>query len=90
MLKFCKGLFPRGGVVRDGLDSRGNSSLGIAALKLNVMLLLIGEMVLSGDNVMRCVRGRTGEEGESRLMDFARVSAISRRACSRRRCWRSF
>lgn len=53
------------------------------------MLLFIGEIVLSGDKVIRCVMGRTGDDGESRLI-FARVSAINRRACSRRRCCRSF
>ena len=54
------------------------------------MLLFIGEIVRSGDKVIRCVMGRTGDDGESRFMDFARVSAINRRACSRRRCCRSF
>lgn len=44
----------------------------------------------SGDNVIRCVIVRTGDEGESKLMDFARVSAISLRACSRNLVCRSF
>ena len=54
------------------------------------MLLLIGEIVRSGDNVMRCVIERTGDDGESRFIDFARVSAIKRRACSRSLICRSF
>lgn len=84
MLKLCSGLFPLGGVVLAGLCSRGISSLGIDALKLNgVTLLFIGEIVLSGDNVILCVMERTGDDGESKLMDLARVSAMSRRACSR-------
>lgn len=91
ILKFPSGLFPLGGVVRAGLCSRGISSLGIEALKLNgVTLLLIGEIVLSGDKVIRCVIGRTGDEGESKFIDLALVSAMSRRACSRNLICRSF
>lgn len=84
MFNVCNGLRPLGGVALAGLCSRGNSSFGIVVLKLNELtLLFIGEIVRSGDNVMRCVIVRTGDEGESKLIDFARVSAISRRACSR-------
>lgn len=55
----------------------------------NSIVLLIGEMVRSGDSVIRCVMDLTGDEGESKLMDLARVSAINFLACSRKRCCRS-
>lgn len=53
----------------------------------NVSVLLMGEIVRSGDNVMRCVIDLTGDVGDSRLLAF--VSAIKRRAWSRSRAWRS-
>ena len=86
IFKLWSGLLPRGGVF-----SRGASSLGIAALKLNAFtLLLMGEIVRSGDSVILCVIDRTGDDGESRLIDFALVSAMSRLACSLKRVCRSF
>ena len=45
----------------------------------------MGEIVRSGERVILCVIDRTGEEGESRFIDFALVSAIKRLACTRSR-----
>ena len=71
-------------MVLAGLCSLSISSLGIVALKLNgVTLLLIGDIVLSGDRVILCVSGLTGDDGESNVIDLALVSAMRRLACSR-------
>lgn len=43
-------------------------------------VLLMGDIVRSGDRVMRCVIDLFGDVGESRFIDRARVSAIKRRA----------
>lgn len=45
---------------------------------VNASVLLIGEIVRSGDNVIRCVIDLTGDVGDSRPLAF--VSAIKRRA----------
>lgn len=53
--------------------------------------LLMGEMVRSGDRVIRWVIILMGEFGESMFRERARVSAISRRACSlKRTCLSSY
>lgn len=49
----------------------------------------MGDIVRSGDNVMRCVIDLIGDVGESRFIDRARVSAIRRRAFVRSLAWRS-
>lgn len=54
-------------------------------VKLKPSPLFIGDIVRSGDNVIRCVIGFNGDVGESKLIDRALVSAIKRRACSRKR-----
>lgn len=51
-------------------------------------VVFIGDIVRSGDSVIRWVISLIGDVGESRLCDLARVSAIKRRACSRKRAWR--
>lgn len=58
-------------------------------VKLKPSELLMGDIVRSGDNVMRCVIDLTGDVGESRFIDRARVSAINRRAWSRSLACRS-
>lgn len=67
----------------------GDVSRRSAAKPASDAVLLIGEIVRSGDSVMRCVIILTGELGESMFSERARVSAISRRACSRNRTCRS-
>lgn len=49
---------------------------------MNTSDVFIGDIVRSGDKVIRCFI-LTGDVGESKLCDRARVSAIKRRACSR-------
>lgn len=58
-------------------------------VKLKPSVVLIGEIVRSGDNVIRCDIDVIGDVGESKLFDLALVSAIKRLACSRKRCFRS-
>lgn len=61
----------------------------LTLLKKLPSAVFMGDIVRSGDNVIRCVIDLTGDVGESKLNDFARVSAIKRRACSRKRACRS-
>lgn len=83
-----KPFFSRGGVIRGEFNClTGEPSLLVRVKKPSVVF--IGDIVRSGDNVIRCVISLMGDVGESRLCDLARVSAIKRRACSRRRAWRS-
>lgn len=78
-------LTSRGGVNRGEPNCfTGEPSLLFARLK-KPSVVFIGDIVRSGDKVIRCVISLIGEVGESRLCDLARVSAINRRACSRRR-----
>lgn len=83
----------RGGVIRgDDASFAGEFSLLFDILPLLKKLpsaVLIGDIVRSGDNVIRCAIDFAGDVGESKLNDFARVSAIRRRACSRNRACRS-
>lgn len=51
--------------------------------------LLMGEIVRSGDSVIRCVIDLSGDVGDSRFIDRALVSAIKRRARFRRLACRS-
>lgn len=66
------------------------ASFGSDLLKLKgCTLLLMGEIVFSGDNKeIFCEFRRAGDVGESRLELLAFVSAINFLACSRSRCWR--
>lgn len=85
----------RGGVIRG--DDANACVVGEFSLLLDILPLLkklpsavlIGDIVRSGDNVIRWAIDFTGDVGESKLNDFARVSAIRRRACSRKRACRS-
>lgn len=81
------------GLFRLFSESRGPPRRDDAAIPF-----LVGEFSLlslpvigdrSGVNVIRCVIERDGDTGESDVSDFARVSAMRRRACSRRRVCRS-
>ncbi len=79
----------RGGVMRGEFNCfTGEPSLFADRVK-KPSVVLIGDIVRSGDNVIRCVINFIGDVGESRLCDLARVSAIKRLACSRSRAWRS-
>lgn len=79
----------RGGVTRCEPDCLTGelSLLPLRPLK-NPSAVFIGDIVRSGDKVIRCANF-PGDVGESKLCDRARVSAIRRRACSRNRTWRS-
>ena len=78
-------LASRGGVIRgEFICLTGEPSL-LFPFEKKPSLVFIGDIVRSGDNVIRCVINLIGDVGESKLLDFARVSAIKRRACSRRR-----
>lgn len=75
----------RGGVIRGEFNCfTGEPSLFVERLK-KPSVVLIGDIVRSGDSVIRCVINLIGDVGESTLCDLARVSAIRRRACSRSR-----
>lgn len=54
--------------------------LDLCDVNVKPSVLLMGEIVRSGDNVMRWVIDLHGDVGESRFMDRALVSAIRRRA----------
>lgn len=76
----------RGGVIRgEPICLTGEFSLLLERLLRNPSVVLIGDIVRSGDNVILWVINFIGDVGESKLRDFARVSAIRRRACSRKR-----
>lgn len=82
-------IISRGGVIRGEFDClTGEPSLFVGRVK-KPSVVFIGDIVRSGDNVIRCVISLIGDVGESTFCDLARVSAIKRRACSRRRAWRS-
>lgn len=57
--------------------------------KVKPSVLLMGEIVRSGDIENRWLIPLIGDVGESELIDRDRVSAIRRRACSRNRACRS-
>lgn len=80
----------RGGVMRGEPDCLPGelSLLPSRALKYPSDIF-IGDIVRSGDKVIRCVIILTGDVGESKLFDRARVSAIKRLACSRNLTCRS-
>lgn len=72
----------RGGVIRGEFNCfTGEPSLLVLVKKPSIVFIGdIGDMVRSGDKVIRCVISLIGDVGESKLCDLARVSAINRRA----------
>lgn len=70
----------------DGFDGEFSLLLADLVWLKKPSPVLMGDIVRSGDRVIRWVMVLIGDVGES---DFARVSAINRRACSRKRICRS-